>query len=86
MPRAKQSRKAGARREPPEIPPLAMWFIREVLPLMRRRRRSRSQSARHLKNAGIEVLEAMRSFLDEAIECLRREESEPAIRRIEVEE
>jgi hypothetical protein len=85
MPRAKQSRKAGARREAPEIPPLAVWFIRDVLPLLRRRRRS-SKSARHLKNAGIEVLEAMRSFLDEAIECLRREEHEPAMKRIEVEE
>ena len=86
MPRAKQSRRAAARPEPPQIPPLAMWFIRELLPLMRRRRKARSKSARHLKNAGIEVLEAMRSFLDEAIECLRREEAQPAMKRIEVEE
>ena len=86
MPRAKQSQKAGARHEPVEIPPLALWFIREVLPLVRRRRRARSQSARHLKNAGIEALEALRSFLDEAIECLRKEEREPAMKRIEVEE
>ncbi|HUI40727.1 MAG TPA: hypothetical protein VL523_02045 [Terriglobia bacterium] len=87
MPKAKQSQKSGARREPPEIPPLAFWFMREILPLLRpRRRRPSSKSARHLKNAGIEMLEAMRAFLDEAIECLRKEESEAPMKRIEVED
>ena len=86
MPRAKRARKEPARPEPVEIPPLALWFVREILPLLRRRRRHASKSARHLKNAGIEVLEAMRVCLDEAIEWLRREERTEPMRRIEVED
>jgi hypothetical protein len=85
MPRAKQARKSNARREP-EIPPLAFWFMREILPLLRHRRRSASRSVRHLRNAGIEVLEAMRAFLDETIEWLREEERSSPMKRIRVED
>jgi hypothetical protein len=82
MPRPRQNRKGEARREPPpEFPSLAFWFMREILPLLRRRRSS--ESARHLRNAGIEVLEAMRSFLDNAIECLRKENRATPMRKIE---
>ena len=83
MPRAKQNRKSEPRRETrAEFPPLALWLVREVLPILRRRRDS--ESARHLRNAGIEVLEAMRSFLDHAIECLQKENQGTPMRKIEV--
>jgi hypothetical protein len=83
MPRATRNRKAEPRREArAEYPPLAVWFMREILPILRRRRSS--ESARHLRNAGIEVLEAMRSCLDDAIECLREENGQAAMRKIEV--
>ena len=85
MTRAKQARRNNARREV-ELPPLAFWFMREFLPLLRRRRRSASRSVRHLRNAGIEVLEAMRAFLDEAIECLREEERSSPMKRVRVED
>lgn len=85
MPRAKQARRRNARREP-EIPPLAFWFMREILPLLRHRRRSASRSVRHLRNAGIEVLEAMRAFLDETIEWLRENERSSTMKRIRVED
>lgn len=83
MPRTRRSRKSEPRRESrAEFPPLALWFVREILPILRRRRNS--ESARHLRNAGIEVLEAMRSFLDSAIECLQDENRSAPIRKIEV--
>lgn len=83
MPRPRRSRKAEPRRESPaEFPSLALWFVREILPMLRRRRDS--ESARHLRNAGIEVLEAMRSFLDSAIECLQEENRAAPMRKIEV--
>jgi len=83
MPRPRQNRKAEPRHEPvAQFPPLALWFIREILPILRRRQNS--ESARHLRNAGIEVLEAMRSFLDNAIECLREENRAAPMKKIEV--
>ena len=85
MPRPRQSRRAAPRSEPrPEFPPLAIWFMREILPMLRRRRNS--ESARHLRTAGIEMLEAMRSLLDNAIECLRDENRAAPMRKIEVED
>jgi len=87
MPRKRQNPTNGARREPaPEIPPLAVWFLREILPLLHRRRKRASRSRRHLKNAGIEVLEAMRTCLDDAIEWLREEDRPAPIKRIEVQD
>ena len=86
MPRAKRPRTQSTRREPLEIPPFALWFVREILPLLRRRRRSVSKSRQHLKNAGIEVLEAMRACIDETIDWLREEERSEPMKRIEVEE
>jgi hypothetical protein len=83
MPRPRQTRKSEPQREKPaQLPPLAFWFAREILPLLRRRRNS--ESARHLRNAGIELLEAMRSFLDRAIECLHEENRGAPMRKIEV--
>ena len=91
MPRTKKPGNQSARREPPrrepaEIPPLALWFIREILPLLRHRRRSPSKSQQHLKNAGIEVLEAMRACIDDTIDWLRAEERDAPMKRIEVED
>lgn len=86
MPRSKKARTQSSRREPPEIPPLALWFVREILPLLRRRRSKTSKSRQHLKNAGIEVLEAMRVCIDETIDWLREEERSAPMRRIEVED
>lgn len=86
MPRKRQNRTNGARREPPNIPPLAVWFLREIMPLLQRRRKRASRSTRHLKNAGIEVLEAMRVCLDDAIEWLRQEDRATPMKRIEVED
>jgi hypothetical protein len=60
--------------------------MREILPLLRQRRRKMSKSRVHLKNAGIEVLEAMRACIDETIEWLREEEKDEPMRRIEVED
>lgn len=60
--------------------------MREILPLLRHRRRSASRSVRHLRNAGIEVLEAMRAFLDETIEWLRENERSSTMKRIRVED
>ena len=86
MPRKRQNQTNGARRERAEIPPLAVWFLREIMPLLQRRRKRASRSARHLKNAGIEVLEAMRVCLDDAIEWLRKEEGPAPMKRIQVED
>jgi len=86
MPRKRQNQTNGARREAPEIPPLAVWFLREIMPLLQRRKRRASRSKRHLKNAGIEVLEAMRVCLDDAIEWLREEDRPAPIKRIEVQD
>jgi len=83
MPRARQNRKSEPQRESTaQFPPLALWFVREILPILRRRRDS--ESARHLRNAGIEVLEAMRAFLDNAIDCLQEENRKTPMRKIEV--
>lgn len=85
----KRKRKARARREPKrgEIPSCAEWFVREVAPLFRRPKFPRRRSARHMRNATIEVLEAMRALLDETIGWLRREgRGAPELRRIRVED
>jgi len=87
MPNAKRNRRARRRREAArrEIPSCAEWFVRELAPLFRRRKLPRTRSARHLRNATIEVLEAVRALLDETIEWLRREGRTPELRRIRVE-
>ena len=88
MPRAKKPpRSQSTKREPAEIPPLAVWFIREILPLLRQRHRPKmTESREHLKNAGIEVLQAMRACIDETIEWLQKEEESEPMKRIEVED
>jgi len=59
-------------------------LMREMTALLRRPRRPPSRSEQHLKNAAIEVLEAMRALLDEAIARLREEEN-TQLKRIRVE-
>lgn len=69
------------------MPPCAEWVWREIAPFFRRPPRRSRRSTRHLRNAGIETLEAARDFLDEMIEWLReREKQPPEMRRIEVED
>lgn len=88
MPNVKRNRKARRRREPAGfgIPSCAARLLREVAPLFRRPHLARSRSARHLRNATIEVLEALRAVLDEAITWLRHEGRLPEeLKRIRVE-
>jgi hypothetical protein len=68
------------------MPSCAEWFWREIVPRMHPPRFPRTRSARHLRNATIEVLEALRAVLDEIIDRLRREgRSAPELKRIRVE-
>ena len=88
MPNAKRNRRARARREPEGagIAPCAVWILRELSPLLRRLKPPRTRSTKHLRNAAIEVLEAMRAVLDETIEWLRKDRrSEAELKRIRVE-
>ncbi len=87
MPNQKQRRRTRVRREPPPppMPSITDCFMREMTAFFRRPRRPPSRSEQHLKNAAIELLEAMRALLDAAIARLR-EERNPELRRIRVEE
>jgi hypothetical protein len=61
-------------------------MLRELTPLVRRLTPRRTRSTKHLRNAAIEVLEAMRAVLDETIEWLRKDgRSEAELKRIRVE-
>ena len=87
MPNAKRNRKARGRREPESagIPSCAEWMLRELAPLLRRLGPRHTRSTKHLRNAAIEVLEAMRALLDETIEWLRKDSrSEAELKRIHV--
>jgi len=60
-------------------------MLRELGPLLSRLKPPRTRSAKHLRNAAIEVLEAVRVLLDESIEWLRKEgRSEVELKRIRV--
>ena len=88
MPNGKRTPRARGRRKPPtpSIPSCAAWFLREVMPAFRREFPVARKSRRHLRNAAIEVLEAMRAMLDETIDWLRRERPKtPELKRIRVE-
>ena len=88
MPNPKRTRKPRARMRTRrrEAPSCAEWFVREVIPALRREFPVARRSRRHLRNATIEVLEAMRAMLDETIEWLRREKTRAAeLKRIRVE-
>ena len=88
MPNGKRDRKARRRRKAAAVgaPACALWFLREVAPLIPRPRFPRTRSARHLRNATIEILEAFRALLDETIEWLRHEgRMSPELKRIRVE-
>jgi len=87
MPNAKRNRRGRVRREPESagIPSCAVWMLRELAPLLQRLKLPRTRSAKHFRNAAIEVLEALRVLLDEAIERLRKEgKSEAELKRIQV--
>ncbi len=88
MANGRRNRKSRQRPEPLPmgVPSCAVWFMREVLPLLRRPKLPRTRSARHLRQATIEVLEAMRALLDETIEWLKHEgKGSPDLKRIRVE-
>jgi hypothetical protein len=88
MANGKRNRKSRQRREPlpAGIPSCALWFMHQVLPLLRRHKVPRRRSAQHLRRATIEMLEAMRALLDETIEWLKHEDkTSPDLKRIRVE-
>ncbi len=87
MPNQKQRRKPRVRPEPPppQMLPLVDCLMRGMTAVFRRPRRLPSRTEQHLRNAAIEVLEAMRACLDEGINWLR-EEKNPELKRIRVEE
>lgn len=87
MPNQKQRKRPRVRPEPPrpQMASIVDCFMREMTAILRRPRRPTSRTERHLKNAAIEVLEAMRACLDDGIAWLR-EERDPELRRIRVEE
>lgn len=88
MPKAKRNRRTRVRPEPEGvgIPSCAMCILRELAPLLQRLKPPRTESTKHLRNAAIEVLEALRTLLTELIEWLRKEgQSEAELKRIRVE-
>jgi hypothetical protein len=88
MPSRKRNRRPRTRRKGARgnIPSCAEWLMREVLPLFRQEFPAGKRPRRHLRNAAIEVLEAMRAMLDETIEWLRHERrGEAVLKRIRVE-
>jgi len=88
MPNAKRNRRARVRPEPEmvEIPSCALCILRELAPLLQRLRLPHTRSTTHLRNAAIEVLEALRVLLGEIIEWLRHEgQPEVELKRIRVE-
>jgi hypothetical protein len=86
MPNQKRGR-ARVQREapPPQTSSVVDCFVKGMTALLRRPRRPPSRTEQHLRNAAIEILEAMRACLDEGIEWLR-EERNPELKRIRVEE
>ena len=87
MPTAKRNRRARVPREPESagIPSCPVWMLRELAPLLRKLKPPRTRSAKHFRNAAIEVLEALRVLLDESIEWLRKEgQSESELKKIHV--
>ena len=88
MPNAKRNRRARGRREVEDagIPSCAVRMLRELTPLLHKLKPPRTRSTKHLRNAAIEVLEAMRAVLDETIEWLRKDARSGAeLKRIRVE-
>lgn len=79
MPNAKRNRRTRRRREPSRLdfPSLAAWCLREFS-AMAGQSGMASGSRRHLRNATIELLEAMRAVLDETIQWLRHDGRVPA--------
>ncbi len=86
MPNQKQRRTRVRREPPPPPPPPAMSMLECLIREMATHFRPPSRSQQHLKNAAIELLEAMRALLDECIDRLREERGDSELRRIRVEE
>lgn len=86
MPKTKRNRRArdGGKSLRPGMASCLNWVLREVAPLLRIPKRPRTRSAQHLRNATIEVLEAVRALLDETIEWLR-EGRAAELKRIRIE-
>ena len=88
MPNGKRNRRPRVRPKSKrsEMPSCAEWFLQQVGPLVRRNPAVGRRSRRHLRNATIEVLEAVKALLDETIDFLRREgRAAPELKRIRVE-
>jgi len=88
MANGKRNRKSRPRPEPPplDIPSFAMRLMTQLLLLLHCSKLPGQRSARHLRRAAIEVLEAMRALLDDAIEWLEHEEKPSSeLKRIRVE-
>jgi len=64
---------------------LAAWLVEELRPFFRRPPGPLPRSAEHLRNAAIEVLEAMRVCLDETITRLKTDGA-ARLKRIRVED
>ncbi len=87
MPKAKKPGKPRRRanRRPPPMRSLAAWLVEELRPFFRRPPGPLPRSAEHLRNAAIEVLEAMRVCLDETITRLKTDGA-ARLKRIRVED
>lgn len=88
MANAKRTRRSRQQPEPlpADMRSCAVRLMNEVLPLLLRSKLPGRRSAKHLRVAAIEVLEAMRALLDETIEWLKDEEKKsPDLKRIRVE-
>ncbi len=87
MPNRKRKSRPQAEARDAQAAECLRAFLRGIRPLVNRASGPLPPSARHLRNAGIEVLEAMRSLLDETIEWLRKEQRPaPGMRRIRVQD
>jgi hypothetical protein len=86
MASVKPKRKTRRSKPLPTVAPSCVaWFLREVAPLLRRPKLPRTRSVKHLRQATIEMLEAMRALLDETIEWLEHEGKDaPDLKRIRV--
>ena len=88
MANGRRNRKSRRKPEPRGggLPSCAAWFLREMAPLIARAKLPRTRSTRHLRNATIEVLEALRALLDETIEWLRHDKRTASeLKRIKIE-
>jgi hypothetical protein len=89
MPNTKRTRRTRRRPRPAglRVASCLAGLVRDAEQFFPPFRLPRSRSVRHLRNATIEVLEAMRALLDETIDWLRHEgRLSSELKRIRVEE